>query len=177
MVLLLLPIKLIIDRFKDKQTLLLVLVLASGVVLYASFYGLTTYLISSGFLADKFLTYTEQVGFKTHKIDLVLLGILFFIVYLVPKAKRNEGYCAYFKFFILIAFMLTMLGSLFETANRLAYYFMFPALAALPLVSKEAEHNLPLKIALYATIGYWMYGAITTDMDGTIPYELMHDIL
>ena len=173
LVLLLLPIKLIIDRFKDKQTLLLVLVLASGVVLYVSFFGLTTYLISSGFLADKFLTYTEQVGYKTHKIDLVLLGISFFMVYLVPKVKRNENYCLYFKFFILIAFMLTMLGSLFETANRLAYYFTFPAFAILPLVSKYSKHNYPLIIILVTTIVYWMYGAITSDMDGTIPYELM----
>ena len=177
LVLLLLPIKLIIDRFKNKQTLLLVLVLASGVVLYASFFVLATYLISSGFLADKFLTYTEQVGYKTHKIDLVLLGISFFMVYLVPKVKRSENYCLYFKFFILIAIMLTMLGSLFETANRLAYYFTFPAFAILPLVSKYSKHNYPLIIILVTTIVFWMYGAITSDMDGTIPYELMYDIL
>lgn len=162
----------IIDKSKIKTLYLYIIVTICVIIIFFSFQILLPQLISIGVLSIKYENYIGQEGFKSHKIDLFFLAALLFILrFLIMNKIKNIKIYNITTILIYIAFCLTLLGGIVETANRSAYYFVIPLWFLLPMVSnnKLKQKQIILFSTLFLVLRF-VYSALTTNISDTIPY-------
>lgn len=159
------------DRFKNKFVLYSFITICV-VIISISFQVLLPKLISIGLLSSKYTNYIGQEGFNSHKIDLLFLVSLIFIVKFLVKDKiKNVRIYNLTILLTYVSFCLTSLGGIVETANRAAYYFIIPLCFMLPLTtnSKMTQKKI-ITLSTGLLLIRFVYLALTVNISDTIPY-------
>lgn len=170
---LLYPLMLLIKKYQKKKITLFFIITACIIGVFIFYKILFVKLIAMGILSTKYDNYMDQVGFKSHKIDLITFGgILLVLIMITTNKLRNQIIYTYSVFLLYIAFCLTLLGGIVEVADRIAYYVVLPLSFLIPLSTKSSMQRS--KIAFFTIallLVRFIYSAITTGIVETIPYS------
>ena len=165
------PLFILIKKYGEYRLLNTVLICIAALLLAVVFKSVVNYLVDSGLIMSKYGAYTIQEDMHAHKIDILFLGVI--CLYMIQMA--DEYYCEYtllLFYLLLIALLLTFFGEITEIANRIAYYFVLPALMLIPFLRNVSEKHDNLFMLTYVMIFiYFVYLAVFTGIADTIPYQ------
>lgn len=157
------------DKLQGKMYVLYGLIIGFVLICFMFFYSdLGTYAI---IVSSKYEGYFEQSGFNTHKVDLVIYIVIFIMTYAI-KAPNSIMY-KYVRVFSFLVIGVILLGSLFETANRLVYNISAPIWLYGSTMSVYAKSNkLIARIMLGLCLFSYIYSVYyINNYQGTVPYE------
>lgn len=122
-------------------------------------------------VSDKYDNYLNQTGYSFHKVDFVLyIGML--VLSFLPGRKVRPA-VNYVRVFLVMALGFIMLGSLFETANRLVLNFYAPIwlFTSSIFVSRKMNNLYLYGCAVFILFAFVYFSLMPDGYAGTIPYS------
>ena len=167
------PLLLLSDKFRDRQFLLFIFTCLVGIILVVGAQSIVQSFISYDLFDSRYESYLNQSDFKSNKFDLLYLFFMFVLVSLMTsKQRRADSISAYSITFVLVGFIITLLGSVTEIASRLAFYYILPSYFLLPMATNNKKERRIILLALlfFLTIRF-VYIASGGNWSDTIPYK------
>lgn len=157
----------IVKKYENRQYLVYLSIIAFVALFFAFFKTLLGSVILT--VTDKYENYLIQTGYKAHKIDIVVFVVLFVSTFIT--GKKYITICNQVRAFIALSLGLYMLGSLFETANRMVYNIVAPLWILLSAVYVYKRDNFRTQIISIILL-FVMYAYRASDSYlMTIPYK------
>ena len=160
-----------VEKYHNHFKKICFLIIAFIVSLYVGFKTVFFQLALS--VSDKYDNYFSQDDMKTHKVDLVVWIGLFLCTLLSGARTENEKNGRNIvRAFTILYIGILMLGSLFETANRLSYNIMAPIILIFPqLFTTAVQRKRAYTIIFVLLISAYVFNSITEGIALTVPYK------
>lgn len=156
-----------VQKMGNKQYIVYLCIIVFVFLVFAFFKTSLGSIILS--ISEKYESYLAQTGFKTHKIDILIFSMMLLLTFFTNR--KIIIVCHQIRAFIILSIGILLLGSLFETANRLVYNIITPVWILMPalFVNRNANvRNAFLTAILLLTM--YIYKA-NDSYTMTIPYK------
>lgn len=168
---LLLPvIKYVIEKFRNKINLMYLTSLVLTFIMMLYFTYVMNWLVGHGLVSSKYEMYTDQEGFKSHKINLLLEFIIVLSNYfLLPNTRRGANYYL-IQYMAVFCILLEFMGGVVEIATRVVMYFL--SIVSFYSYQLTDSRNIYQRLMLvYVIFGFVLF-LYMSDLGnaGTVPY-------
>lgn len=160
----------IFPKYENDEMKFYIGVIIITIILYLAFNTILVGILNYGLLFDKYSTYAEQEGFRSHKASIALCFYMFLMIrYIRVQGWATGFYVKFCQASMFIAGCLHLLGDQTEVAGRVAVYFTLPLLFLSHSVTEEKRNDVYWHTCVPLFI-VWMYIAISTGHSECIPY-------
>lgn len=145
-----------------------------GIILF--FKNIVTFLVSRGFLSNKYLFYIREGVNNLSIFDATVKLLMCLVLILFAKnVNKNDRNSSFYNMFFIISIFLMFLGAYFGYAQRLAYYFeycvIFLITELIYIVRNIKEKILMFIIVITLVMGYSYMCYDYFGWDETVPYK------
>lgn len=153
-----------------KKILIYLLSGLSAFVIAICFQPVLNILLSYGLVSAKYGMYLGQVGYKTHKIALLVeLGLFAFNFFFVKR--KNKIFFNNVQYLLFTSFCVEMMGNIVETASRIVIYLMLIVLLFAPRITdSDRERKKVYLVYVSFMLLHFVYSCLTGSYNNTIPY-------
>lgn len=146
----------------------LLIVCFAGIAFFYAFPFIITALSNWGFFPSKYLRYADSTN-SAHKIDLLLLFLLWFITFI---GNRSPQIINIIRIFLILTFFFYLCGVYNDVAARIARYYLLFTMLIITAFAKQSPKtkNFISAYVIFLFLVLYFYQTITTDMAGALPY-------